>query len=204
MKKAIYLSALLFFSIQFDSSAQVGAAGALKGKARGVAGRSAPPKTGQPGVGGGGGGGGAGSYRSTPARIPDRTKTPIRQIESAISYVKFKKPLTDVHREKLAAGMVAAGEASGAKVKPESITLVAYEVANAVNKHKPGFSGQKRLAAALLAAMGAANLDAGQIKFTLGEVRHAFSESKAIPAELESIVAGLNSLIGEQKQTVSR
>jgi hypothetical protein len=203
MKKSIFLSALLFFSFQFDSSAQVDAAGALKSKARGVAGRPAPPKTGQPGVAGGGGVG-AGSYRPAPTRIPDRTKTPIRQIESAISYVKFKKPLTDVHREKLATGMVAAGEASGAKVKPESITKVAYEVANAVNRHKPGYSGQKRLAAALLAAMGAANFDADQIKFTVGEARHAFSETKATPAELESIAAGLKSLIGEQKQTVSK
>ena len=203
MPKSLILVVGILLTLQLDGWSQVGAAGAIKNQARGVAGRNAPAKTGQPGAGGS-----AGSstqrYRPVPTRIPDRTKTPIRQIESAFSSIKYKQPLTDVHREKLAVAMVAAGAASGAKVKPETITKVAYDVANAVNAHKPGYSSLKRLAATLWASMGAAGFDADQTKFYLAEAKYSFADTKAPAKKIEAMLTGINQLMAEQKKTVSK
>jgi len=202
MKKALILSTLFLLSSQLDGWSQVGAAGAIKKSARGVAGRQAPAKTGQ--QGGGTSASGIQAYRPTPTRIPDRTRTPIQQIESALSLIKIKRELTDEHREKLATGMFAAGEASGAKVKPETITKVSYAVADAVNKYKLGYSQRKQLAAALLNTMGAGGFDDSHTKFTIGQVSGAFSNTAATDKELDGITSALDSIIGEQRQTQAK
>lgn len=201
MKKALVLSCLFLLSGQLDGWSQAGVA--LKKSARDVAGRQAPPKTGQPGTTGGSTGG-AKTYRLTPTRIPDRTRTPIQQIESALSLIKIKRELTDEHREKLATGMFAAGEAAGSKVKPETITEVSYAVADAVNKHKLGYSQRKQLAAALLNTMNARGFDASQSKFTIGQVRGAFANTDAAAEELDGITKALNSIISEQQKTLAK
>lgn len=203
MKKVIVLSALFLFATQPEVEAQ-GAAVSIKKSARKVAGKGPRVMTGQTGASGGVSGSSSAGYKAPPRIIPDRTRTPHQLIVSAITWVKSKNPLTDEHREKLATAMFAAGEASGAKVKPETITKVSYAVADAVNKVKLGYSGRKKLADALLNVMAAGAFTAEDTEIWVGAVRYAFAGTAASEKELDSIATSLNGLIAEQKQTVSK
>ncbi|MGB0583007.1 MAG: hypothetical protein ACPGVU_25265 [Limisphaerales bacterium] len=201
MKKALLLSVLFLLSSQLEGFSQ--AAAAIKKSARGVAGQKAPPKTGQQ-SGGGGSTSATRTYRPTPTRIPNRTKTPIRQIQSALSFIKMKRELGDEHREKLAAGMVSAADASGAKVSPEAITKISYTVADAVNKYKLSYSKQKQLSEALLITMGAAGFSDSETKFYIGKVRDSFAGTDASAEELNQITKALSNIIAEQKKSSAK
>lgn len=170
-------------------------------------GQGGPPGGGQGGPPGGGGGqkggppgggqkggsqrGGGSSGRlvgSSSYRQVDRSRSPLEQIQSALSLVRLKRELRPEHYEKLTSSLVVA---AGTSTASEPLNRLSRRVADLVSKHRLGYFESRDLATVLHDALRPQTPSEDRLNLTAKYTRTAFRKTDATAEELELITESL-------------